>query len=58
MSKAKIGISIDSAALKKVDAVANTKCTARSAIIEIAVKQFLERYDRQQQRIIKEGAST
>lgn len=53
MSKAKIGISIDSAALKKVDAVANTKCTARSAIIEIAVKQFLERYERQQQRILE-----
>lgn len=58
MSKAKIGITLDSKALKTVDAIADTKGAARSTIIEIAVKQFLDRYERQQQRIIKEGAST
>lgn len=53
MSKAKIGITLDSKALKTVDAIASTKGAARSVIIEIAVKQFLERYERQQQRILE-----
>lgn len=53
MSRAKIGITIDSSALKSVDSIATTKGAARSVIIEIAVKQFLERYERQQQRLLE-----
>lgn len=50
MLKSKIGISIDSKALKMVDGIANSKGTSRSAVIELAVKQLLDRYMRQEQR--------
>lgn len=53
MIKSKIGISIDSAVLKQVDSIAASKGAPRSVIIEIAVKQFIERYERQQQRILE-----
>lgn len=53
MSKSKVSITLDSRSLKTVKAVAATKGTACSTIINIAVKQFLERYERQQQRILK-----
>jgi len=37
VSRAKIGITLDSNALKSIDAIATTKGAARSVIIEIAV---------------------
>lgn len=53
MIKSKIGITIDSSTLKTIDSIATTKGAARSVIIEIAVKQFIERYERQQQRLLE-----
>lgn len=53
MSRAKIGITIDNSTLKTIDSIATTKGAARSVIIEIALKQFIERYERQQQRLLE-----
>lgn len=53
MKKAKIGITIDNSTLKAVDAIATTKGAPRSVIIQVAIKQFIERYEQQQQRLLE-----
>lgn len=53
MSKAKIGITLEEKVLKSIDSIATTKGAPRSVLIEIAVKQFVERYERQQQRLLE-----